>query len=600
MLNVRAKLITILIYALITIISIITLFISPVMGYELSIYEVYPPLFFLIIITFILSLYLCMYSIYVEFSKKYLFLGVFALIILEFILFMFPYIRGYAFYSRHDPLTHLGMIRDIIYTGYFGKNNFYPLFHIIIVNLIYVCGIFPSDSNLFFLRCLIPFVFFVLYVIMIFLITKISSNNNNYPGFFISLIFGIIIFNLNFSPSDNLFLFFPFFIYLYLLDQAKNNISTKILLVTILLFFPFGHPELVIFGILTLIIFEVTKYLMKKYKNKFEINYTINKHLNTNQLLILIVTFLFWYSTFTIFKNNMMRVISSFLEQVGPQPISGMLSTLSRSSISNYEFLDLLLKMYGAEIILLLLSMFLFIFAIKEGIKNNKINYLIVTIGLIIGLSLIFSLFSLFSDVLLPYSRIIKYPILFSTIFISIYLSNKYHIIKNNKKIFYGLIIILVTTFSLNLIDLYPSPITYTYNQQVSQNEINGADWLINNGIQLDTIDSFLIFGRYVNMRLGYDVSLEKNYKYATQTYQPKRTPPDHFNYTNNSYFGESYSEDTYFLKSGLVNLFYEKLFPENARFTKEDYMKLENDNSVQRIYDSENFNIYLIHSLNN
>lgn len=84
-----------------------------------------------------------------------------------------------------------------------------------------------------------------------------------------------------------------------------------------------------------------------------------------------------------------------------------------------------------------------------------------------------------------------------------------------------------------------------------------------------------------------------KNIRYGVAT-----PPVDHFDYINKTSLGEYYEDQRYLLISLLGRISYPELHPKYEkqwRFTAEDFCMLEKDNTVLRIYDNGNLNIYFI-----
>lgn len=575
-------------------------------GYELSIYEAYPFYFFiLIIITLVLSTYLSMYSIYQLNSKFFFIINICWVFLTILLLYLIPLARGYAFFGRDDGLTHIGFIRDILNTGHLGETNFYPIFHLFSYLIIILTGIAPNDENLLLIRMMVPFLFFLIYTTSIFLIARLKGNENgnkNNLYSYISILLSLIMFNVTFTPSDTLFLFFPFFLFIFYLDKKRSELSTRIIFVITLFLLPFGHPELVVFGLALFIIYWIFSYFISIHNIRHNLDNRINSSelSRSNHIILLLATFIVWYSTFTIFSRHITRLGNWFIEQVGSSTISKLATTYSRADLSTIEFSFLVVKMYGPEIIYFLFSLLIGFVLLKDYInkKQIKIDYVVLFSLMLITIG--FAGISLFNDVILSYGRILKYPMLFGTVLIAIYLTNNYISIIKSKKKFYALCLILIIASTISVFNMFPSPYIYTFNQQVTKTDLLGNGWLINYGNRsMQSLDTYVLFGRYVDYYNGSDYAEKYDRSYRIQTYQAKRFPPNNFNYTNSSTFGNSYSSDRYMLISKLVKDYYFKLFPNKARFTEEDFNKLDNsDQSVDILYTNGEFNIYYVNSV--
>lgn len=573
-------------------------------GYELSIYESYPFYFFILIaLTLALSTYLSMYSIYQLNSKYYFIINVCWAFLTILLLYLIPLARGYAFFGRDDPLTHIGFIKDILNTGNFGQTNFYPIFHLFSYIIIILTGIVPNEENLISIRMLVPFLFFLVYTTFIFLITRlkvIENGNKNNLYSYISILLALAILNIAFTPADTLYLFFPLLLFIFYLDNKKRVWATRIIFIIILFLLPFGHPELVIFGLTLFIVYWIISYLISKYNISFSLDKMNSKLIRSNHILLLLTTFVIWYSTFTIFNRQVTRLGTWFIDQVGSSPLNVMVSTFNRADLPPIDFSFLIVKIYGSYILYLSFALIIGFLLLKKIINKKQIINDYAILFSLIPITIGFAIISLFNDVILSYGRILKYPILFGTILIAIYLTNNYISIKNSKKKFYAIFLLLIIASTITVFNIFPSPYLYSFNQQVTKQDISGNYWLINYGNRsIGTLDSYVLFGRYVDYKQGSDYSERYDRFYRIQTYGSKRFPPNNFNYTNSSALGTSYSSDRYMLTSNVVKDYYFKLFPNKARFTKEDFNKLDNsDHSVNILYENGEFNIYYINGL--
>ena len=129
------------------------------------------------------------------------------------ILISLPIFRNYSFYQRHDALTHVGMIKDILNSGHVGVNNFYPLLHIESAMILQITniGIFP-------LKELISYLFFIFYILSIYLLALKITNSKNIS--LVSLLFASIpILSdslIGFAPSGTFFFLVPFYIFVFI------------------------------------------------------------------------------------------------------------------------------------------------------------------------------------------------------------------------------------------------------------------------------------------------------------------------------------------------------------------------------------------------
>ena len=84
-----------------------------------------------------------------------------------------------------------------------------------------------------------------------------------------------------------------------------------------------------------------------------------------------------------------------------------------------------------------------------------------------------------------------------------------------------------------------------------------------------------------------------KNVRYGKTT-----RPVDHFEYINKTSLGDYYEDQRYLLISRLGRLLYPEVhtkYKKHWKFTPADFCMLEQDNTVLRIHDNGNLNIYFV-----
>ncbi len=141
---------------------------------------------------------------------------------------------------------------------------------------------------------------------------------------------------------------------------------------------------------------------------------------------------------------------------------------------------------------------------------------------------------------------------------------------------------ILVISSISGISTLYPSPYVLKPNDQFSYSELKGQGWFLDSRA-IRTPVGALSFGEPL-LRRGIR----------------SKIPPYHFNYTNHTMLGESYTKSSYLTLNKLDRLLYTEVLPEIAelRWYPKDFEKLEHDTSVDKIYTSGECDIRYIHAL--
>jgi hypothetical protein len=77
-----------------------------------------------------------------------------------------------------------------------------------------------------------------------------------------------------------------------------------------------------------------------------------------------------------------------------------------------------------------------------------------------------------------------------------------------------------------------------------------------------------------------------------------RRRVPYHFGYDENDSLGEYYSDDIYLVSTNKDKIIYEEVVPGVAhlRFIDNDFIQLDNDNTVLKLYENEYLRSYYIY----
>lgn len=581
-------------------------------GYELSIYQAYPHyLWFFVILTMFCGISVLVYQ---SFQKKPSHLWIAALIALIWInvlIMLLPLFRDYFIMGRGDVLTHIGFAKDIISTGNFESigifgENLYPLMHINMVEFFYFSGI-----NLNINSKIIPIFYYLFFILALYLLGKEVTKDTAKTVLIMAL--GSILF-LQFetsmlSPSIEGFYLLPFLMYLFYKTRTSNKkfVEYDLLFILYIIFIPFFHPgELTLFLIIILAFIYLSNriyqmILKTSFPNKLMMS-SIND--NSTIFLLIIVIWSIWFTSFSLFLDKASMVINWFLHEIGTSNMQQYLSILSSTNLSIPNFISLAISLYGQYILFFLLALLACVIVLKGTIFSKeeddlkKLDLNIFTYIILFLLFLVFVLLSFVSFVGVEFNRVLKYEMLIAIILNGLFLSSYFHN-KKPKIRKYGLIFIisfLMITGVIGLFNAYPSPLTKTSNYQTSEMELTGENWFINYRDSVLIIDNNLNF--YYGQILRFNDAI-KGVKYNLQNKPIIYTGPDHFNYQNKSYYGETYDTNFYYIDMTLLRIAYPDLYPEYKdkwRYTPADFSKLDNtDKSAYRIYNNGDYRIYYI-----
>jgi hypothetical protein len=302
---------------IIAIVSFITLTIGilaawnkPAAGYEASIYSSTPVIFW-IAIAFCLISGLTMFVVQVFLNKDVqnadfpiapslmIFLSFAAVLSLVII-------RGYAIWGSGDPLTHLGIIREVTVTGHVDNQNIYPVTHIFVAQCSQICNISIST-----LSKLIPFLFGLLSVPYTYCLAKaiLPEKRQVILATILSMTF-LGGWYLSLTPNHLSNLMFPFALFLLLKSLSPYEMRWKILFVPIVFLFPPFHVIPAFALLLALLVIPLTNRILNKWNRKDSVSHNDEKMISRfgNTTWILLIWTISWISSFYIWNRSIIRI----------------------------------------------------------------------------------------------------------------------------------------------------------------------------------------------------------------------------------------------------------------------------------------------------
>ena len=150
--------------------------------------------------------------------------------------------------------------------------------------------------------------------------------------------------------------------------------------------------------------------------------------------------------------------------------------------------------------------------------------------------------------------------------------------------------IILIIVFLVGAFSLYPSPAVYTTNDAVDDPQIAGAIWF---GEKESPASPIYNLGVIDTFRLQQALN-----GYSFYNFQYNIPVPDHFNYTDNNSLGNSFKQNSYLIyDEPFILSIYQKggVFSKIDRFNLYDFQKLDNDSTVNKLYDNGETSVDMI-----
>lgn len=572
----------------------VTIAVPPAEQYEISIYTSFPWYYWVLVVGSLLvgNLTILTSALSEREGDRFWLFGAATVLLTNAVLVLMPYIRGYPMYGRADPMSHLGYIRIITETGVAGGGNIYPNTHLLIRIFAYATGLEPMTV----LNAVAPAVTLVYFGSTFLLLGHVfESRTRALVGLPLILLPAYDIAHLGTTPFRLSILFVPFVLYLFVKDQQSGAVSVRAALAVALVSLVIYHPLTAVFLLMVFLTWVVAKWTQW---------FRADETKRTNIVTLLSVVFAAWYLNFTGMIIRFEGIVEVFLEDSGDAPINEYSSTISSTSPELSDLARIATYKYGVAMVLVGLGTAALALSVYMWWRDEYEMDLFTTV---FGISMFAfaagsAAFLLF-DLIVGTRRPLQFAKMFGVILGGgfIYLlwrfnrqfavGRKFDVGATASVVFVLLLLVYLATFTL-----YWSPLSSRVNQQVTEMELDGSEWLFENRDEGREIEEFGIrqyrfYHAMYGISLGDQVRIEDTY------------PPPHFNYTVHSQYGMDYEEDNYLILARLGRITYPTKFPNYQRFwryTPEEFDRLERDRSVNRLYDNGDFTAYGVEGLAN
>jgi hypothetical protein len=141
----------------------------------------------------------------------------------------------------------------------------------------------------------------------------------------------------------------------------------------------------------------------------------------------------------------------------------------------------------------------------------------------------------------------------------------------------------------------YPSPLTYSVNEQTTFSEVEGVSWLFSN----KNVDTYYSTWRFSPEMYTFTINGLKD-RYRNDLTPYVNIPfPDHFGYDKMSNLAEYYSDDRYLVIRDVLKKMYTDIYPTMAKYRllPGDLEHLNHDNTVDKIYSDTGIEIWYINA---
>ncbi|MFC6755693.1 MULTISPECIES: hypothetical protein [Haloarcula] len=573
-------------FALVFVLTVVIALTPEAGGYEPSIYGAYPWYFWALTVVALLVGNVVIVKSARSGTNDWLYGLLLVLTVVGLLVFL-PYFRGYAMFGRADVLSHVGFIRDIQQTGRVSTGNIYPNFHLLVLSLAYATGLEPQTMlmGLAGIGSLFSVISFVALVSAVF----------DRRRALLALPFATVLVAGQSVPYVFSVLLVPFVLYLFVMERRTRALRVRAALGATLFGVVIYHPITVLFLLLVLGVYGVARALHRRgvLQSAEQVPGPVGA-MPYSQLLVAV--FAVWYLDFPKIVERVGIVFETLASPGGVGSSAASYGeTVAQYTPSLVDIGRIAALRYGVSAILLTLGG-CYALAVLVGTLRSRSSGTVFRSTFVGGLGLFTVLSALFFvvDLLVGFGRPLVYAELFGALLSGAFV---YFLAERTgaRKTVYGLLYVTVAVLvATSTMGLYISPLTVGQNQQVTDAELEGSEWYVENRDTRDDLTEF-----------GVETHRFRDAVFGRETYTDDQVVtsntdriPRHFGYAENDTLGASYDGEKYLVLTAAGRTFYESVYPgyeEFWKYERSDFDRLKRDPTVSSVYDNGEYDVYRV-----
>jgi hypothetical protein len=556
---------------------------SPAVGYELSIYNSTPAsVWYLLLLSLLGGIGIVIHELATgRYQESRTYLVGFAVTLLTVVTFLcLPFVRDYITW-RADQMAHIGFVEDISLTGHTGGLNAYPITHVLFFEIASVTGI-PGIEVLNLNTALILPIF----VLTIYLLATVVLPQRG-QRLLAALIAGGAIVGIEryyLVPNTWSILMLPLLFYCYF---KADRTPFKVLLLLLLVAYPFFHPLSSLVIIAALAVMELPKPIYSRLLRRLRMHVPswVDSKPLLWPLLLELAIFLPWVLTREWLRTNVLQLWHQLTTGRGGQEIAKTGEALGKVGAQGLDVVILGMKMYGEFLILVLLAAVGIVLLLRQFRSGDRDSgkYRLFFLGLLLLLACLFYaayFLGIPGAEALAADRILVYIEVVSITLMAFALWELSRWMNFRLLAWSGIFGVVVLASMLNIAGHYSSPYIVRPGEQVTQMDMTGMTWYLEK--KDPTVYAFYIATppeRFAQAILGtHAADRRKDIEYDTQFM-------DHFGSDYYSTLGEQYVENQYASIHTYDKAVYQTVWWRLDRFNDVDFARLEQDPTVNRIY---------------
>lgn len=583
--------------------------ISPATGYESSIYEYTPGIFWVILIgATIWGILVVVQQVYTDgFRSNNTWLVGFSIVFLCYaVLFSVYIIRGYTLFNINgDTATHLSLIRQIVDTGFVPSTLIYPIMHLFAAEFQYLSGI-PA---MIYYRIL-PMIFYLFYIPAFYLMARqiLPEKGQAILAMTAACTFltGVLPFamaHIYFVPNMLANAMIPALLLVVFKFLKTSSPAWGALTFILLILYPPFHPLATIALIMIIAGIPVANFVYRLFDRKFTVDNKSLVAFNAVIVLVLLVWLMQWVSFYWDGAiTSLLRYIfyggANYLTLVGNDA-----SQANQYGYGIWYILGQILKTMGGVLFFMLLALISLPLILLEMRHDKRLYTLLLLYGPIVLLGLTMTALYI-SNLSMGPLRILEYLSILSTVIVGYFI---YHLIIKargkgryiRKAALCLMVAALCVVFVNGTFILYPTPYYLMLNEQTTPQEAGGMQWILQAGDSNLTIDTLTLAPyRYAQFMLSpAEVKAWHFLGVYPSEYPDYLRLPYHFGYDTNDTLASHYLINLYLVTTLRDTTQYTEIQPAMAKYRYEpsDFDNLSYDRSLNKIYTNSEMDVWTL-----
>ena len=581
----------------------------PATGYELSIYYAYPGfLWFLFIAGSACGIGILIHRAFSADKSRWWLAGLLLVIFSNSVFLGLPLFREYGFYPTGDSMIHIGYMKDIMATGYIGAGNFYPLIHVLGVNILDITGIsYAAVTNLL-------FVFFtMMYLLNAYLLATIVASRRGQALLITAFASPLVFSYLHpiVHPATMSTFMVPLLLYFYhrrrvFPAEHRVPIAISVFLAVMLAFF---HPITTIFVIGVFLALNLSRSLYRRMYRREGLAPPSNVVTVWDYAVPIVglVGFIGVYFSHPFIVGRLRAVSEFFVYGMRTSVFDHRIGLLETAGITTAEAIELLTARYGAVLLYGLVGGIALLIVLRMVLSRkappDPLRFSYAAVFVFAVAASVFSLFGYTGEhepervarfflIIAPFiSGLVLYDLIVAR--------HRFNLgrLQPGRNTLIGIVTICIVIASiLSILNPYGSPRVVTQNFQVTRMEIVGTAWFSEH--QNRDINAALRWPPHFRYYENFNFGVESRPFPGTRL--DPQPIPSHFGYDEVNSIAEFYEFQHRYLLIPRVAVLFPMVLPEAARnqvpqYTAEAFAKLRADPAVAQIYANGEFEVWRV-----